>query len=135
MTPPAPPQGACCRGRRDGPGGTERKPKRRLEREGPGSERRERVRRTRAPGRKRARLSRAPDTDTPPRERERERGCEAAPAAETQPLASDASCSEQEDSEDEDAVCPAASCLQPEGDEVSGPWAAPPPPPLSADSP
>lgn len=37
----------------------------------------------------------------------------------THPPPSDTSCSEQEDSEGEEAICPAASCLQPGGDEVS----------------
>uniref|UniRef100_A0A8C0R1W5 Lysine-specific demethylase 5B n=1 Tax=Canis lupus dingo TaxID=286419 RepID=A0A8C0R1W5_CANLU len=49
---------------------------------------------------------------------ERERSYELVRSAETHSLPSDTSYSEQEDSEDEDAICPAVSCLQPEGDEV-----------------
>lgn len=54
---------------------------------------------------------------------ERERSCELAHPADMHSLPSDTSYSEQEDSEDEDAICPAVSCLQPEGDEVSEVWA------------
>ena len=54
---------------------------------------------------------------------ERERSYDLVRNAETHSLPSDTSYSEQEDSEDEDAICPAVSCLQPEGDEVSEVWA------------
>lgn len=105
----------CCRGKRDGASSLERKLKRRLDREGLASERWGRVRRVRAPRKKKVRLSHPKDTDALPWERER--SCELVRSAETHSLPSDASYSEQEDSED-DAICPAGSCLQPEGDEV-----------------
>lgn len=66
-------------------------------------------------------LSHLKDTDT--FQLERERSCELVRSADTHSLPSDTSYSEQEDSEDEDAICPAGSCLQPEGDEVSEVWA------------
>ncbi|XP_023986391.1 lysine-specific demethylase 5B isoform X3 [Physeter macrocephalus] len=105
-----------CRAKRDGVGGLESKLKRRLEREGLSAERWERVAKTRTPKKKRIKLSRRKDTNS--FKLERARGSELVPSADTQSLPSDTSCSEQEASEDEDAVCPAASCLQPEGDEV-----------------
>lgn len=105
-----------CRGKRDGVNGLERKLKRRLEREGLASERRDRVRKMRTPRKKKIKLSHPKDTDNP--QLERERSSEAAPSAETHSPPSDASYSEQDDSEDDDAICPAVSCLQPEGDEV-----------------
>lgn len=114
------PQSDCCRGKRDGASSLERKLKRRLDREGLASERWGRVRRVRAPRKKKIRLSHPKDTDALPWERER--SCELVRSAETHSLPSDASYSEQEDSED-DAICPAGSCLQPEGDEVSEVWA------------
>ncbi|KAF6274599.1 lysine demethylase 5B [Rhinolophus ferrumequinum] len=105
-----------CRGKRDGVNGLERKLKRRLEREGLASERRDRVRKMRMPRKKKIKLSHPKDTDNP--QLERERSSEAAPSAETHSPPSDTSYSEQDDSEDDDAICPAVSCLQPEGDEV-----------------
>ncbi|EPY89425.1 lysine-specific demethylase 5B [Camelus ferus] len=110
-----------CRGKRDGVSGLERKLKRRLEREGLSSERWERVTKMRAPKKKKVKLSHPKDTNN--FKLERERSCELVPSGDTHSLPSDTSCSEQEDSEDEDALCPAVSCLQPEGDEVSEVWA------------
>lgn len=75
----------------------------------------------RTPGKKKIRLSRPKDTDS--FKSERARSCELVRSAGTHSLPSDTSYSEQEDSEDEDAICPAVSCLQPEGDEVSEVWA------------
>lgn len=118
--PGVPPQD-CCRGKRDGVGSLERRPKRRLERDGHASERWDRVRRTRAPRRKRVRRGRPEDTDSVLAESVR--GCEPARSSGSHPPPSDTSCSEQEDSEGEEAICPAVSCLQPEGDEVSEIWA------------
>ncbi|XP_033271847.1 lysine-specific demethylase 5B isoform X3 [Orcinus orca] len=105
-----------CRGKRDGVSGLESKLKRRLEREGLSSERWDRVAKTRTPKKKRIKLSHRKDTNS--FKLERARGHELVPSADTQSLPADASCSEHEDSGDEDAVCPAVSCLQPEGDEV-----------------
>lgn len=106
----------CCRGKRDGVSSLERKLKRRLERDGHASERWDRVRKTRAPRRKKVRRSRPEATDAVLSESTR--GCEPARTGGTHPPPSDTSCSEQEDSEAEEAICPAVSCLQPEGDEV-----------------
>ena len=117
----SPIQSDCCRGKRDGTSGLERKPKRRLDREGLARERWDRARRVRTPRKKRVRLSHPTDTDTLPLESVR--SCEFVRSADTHSLPSDTSHSEQEDSEDEDAICPAGSCLQPEGDEVSEVWA------------
>uniref|UniRef100_A0A8C2XZN1 [histone H3]-trimethyl-L-lysine(4) demethylase n=1 Tax=Capra hircus TaxID=9925 RepID=A0A8C2XZN1_CAPHI len=105
-----------CRGKRDGASGLESKLKRRLEREGLSSERWDRITKMRAPKKKRIKLSHPKDTDS--LKLERECSYELVPSADTQSLPSDSSSSEQEDSEDEDAICPAVSCLQPEGDEV-----------------
>ncbi|XP_025141062.1 lysine-specific demethylase 5B isoform X2 [Bubalus bubalis] len=105
-----------CRGKRDGASSLESKLKRRLEREGLSSERWDRITKMRAPKKKRIKLSHPKDTDS--LKLERECSYELAPSADTQSLPSDSSSSEQEDSEDEDAICPAVSCLQPEGDEV-----------------
>uniref|UniRef100_A0A8C6F439 [histone H3]-trimethyl-L-lysine(4) demethylase n=1 Tax=Monodon monoceros TaxID=40151 RepID=A0A8C6F439_MONMO len=105
-----------CRGKRDGVSGLESKLKRRLEREGLSSERWDRVAKTRTPKKKRIKLSHRKDTNS--FKLERARGHELVPSADAQSLPADASCSEHEDSGDEDAVCPAVSCLQPEGDEV-----------------
>ncbi|KAM8815286.1 lysine-specific demethylase 5B isoform 3-T3 [Rhynchonycteris naso] len=106
----------CCRGKRDGISSLERKLKRRPERAGLASERWGRLRKVRAPREKKMKLSYPKDTDT--FQLERERSCELVRSADTHSLPSDTSYSEQEDSEDEDAICPAGSCLQPEGDEV-----------------
>ncbi|KAK1327920.1 hypothetical protein QTO34_012341 [Cnephaeus nilssonii] len=105
----------CCRAPPEG-SSLERKPKRRPERDGLAGERWGRVRKVWAPGRKRIRLGHPQDTDAFPLESER--GYAAVRPADTHSLPSDTSSSEQEDSEDEDAICPAGSCLQPEGDEV-----------------
>uniref|UniRef100_A0A8D0GTH0 [histone H3]-trimethyl-L-lysine(4) demethylase n=1 Tax=Sphenodon punctatus TaxID=8508 RepID=A0A8D0GTH0_SPHPU len=106
----------CCRGKRDGVGSLERKLKRRFEREGFCSEKRARIRKMRTPKKKKLKLTHLKDLSTIRLERERlfevQRSCE------SQLLLSDMSFSEQEDSEDEDAICPAVNCLQPEGDEV-----------------
>uniref|UniRef100_A0A2K5MR55 [histone H3]-trimethyl-L-lysine(4) demethylase n=1 Tax=Cercocebus atys TaxID=9531 RepID=A0A2K5MR55_CERAT len=106
----------CCRGKRDGINSLERKLKRRLEREGLSSERWERVKKMRTPKKKKIKLSHPKDMNN--FKLERERSYELVRSAETHSLPSDTSYSEQEDSEDEDAICPAVSCLQPEGDEV-----------------
>lgn len=79
------------------------------------------MRKTRAPRRKKVRRSRPEATDAVLSESTR--GCEPARTGGTHPPPSDTSCSEQEDSEAEEAICPAVSCLQPEGDEVSEIWA------------
>lgn len=96
----------------------ERKLKRRLEREDLASERWDRVKKMRTPKKKKIKLNHPKDTNSFKLERERS-SYESARSAESHSLPSDTSHSEQEDSEDEDAVCPAESCLQPEGDEVS----------------
>lgn len=118
---PSSTQSDGCRGKRDGASSLESKLKRRLEREGLSSERWDRITKMRAPKKKRIKLSHPKDTDS--LKLERECSYELAPSADTQSLPSDSSSSEQEDSEDEDAICPAVSCLQPEGDEVSEVWA------------
>uniref|UniRef100_A0A8C0KU81 Lysine-specific demethylase 5B n=1 Tax=Canis lupus dingo TaxID=286419 RepID=A0A8C0KU81_CANLU len=94
----------------------ERKLKRRLEREGLSSDRWDRVKKMRTPKKKKIKLSHSKDMNS--FKLERERSYELVRSAETHSLPSDTSYSEQEDSEDEDAICPAVSCLQPEGDEV-----------------
>ncbi|XP_055966623.1 lysine-specific demethylase 5B isoform X1 [Sorex fumeus] len=107
----------CCRGKRDGGiNSLERKAKRRLEREGLSSERWDRAQKMRNPQKKKIKLSHPKDMNN--FKLERERSYESARCAETHSLPSDTSYSEQEESEDEDAICPAVSCLQPEGDEV-----------------
>lgn len=106
----------CCRGKRDGINSLERKLKRRLEREGLSSDRWDRVKKMRTPKKKKIKLSHSKDMNS--FKLERERSYELVRSAETHSLPSDTSYSEQEDSEDEDAICPAVSCLQPEGDEV-----------------
>ncbi|XP_012872766.1 PREDICTED: lysine-specific demethylase 5B [Dipodomys ordii] len=106
----------CCRGKREGTASLERKLKRRLEREDLSSEPWERVKKTRTPKKKKIKLSHPKDMNN--FKLERERSYELVRSTETHSLASDTSYSEQEDSEDEDAICPAVSCLQPEGDEV-----------------
>ncbi|XP_057586008.1 lysine-specific demethylase 5B isoform X3 [Hippopotamus amphibius kiboko] len=113
---PSSEKGDGCRGKRDGVGGLESTLKRRLERDVLSSERWDRVAKIRTPKKKRIKLSHPKDTNS--FKLERERSCELGPSADTQSLPSDTSYSEQEDSEDEDAICPAVSCLQPEGDEV-----------------
>uniref|UniRef100_A0A8C0M305 Lysine-specific demethylase 5B n=1 Tax=Canis lupus familiaris TaxID=9615 RepID=A0A8C0M305_CANLF len=105
----------CCRGKRDGINNLERKLKRRLEREGLSSDRWDRVKKMRTPKKKKIKLSHSKDMNS--FKLERERSYELVRSAETHSLPSDTSYSEQEDSEDEDAICPAVSCLQPEGDE------------------
>lgn len=117
----SPPQGECCRVKREGSGSLDRTPKRRPERDGLARERWGRLRRVWAPGRKRLRLGPPPDPGTFPPEGARGFTVALRPA-DTHSLPSDTSSSEQEDSEDEDAICPAGSCLQPEGDEVSAAW-------------
>lgn len=99
----------------------ERKLKRRFERESFCDEKRARVRKMRTPKKKKLKLSHTKDVSSSSRmERERERLLEAQRSSESHLVPSDTSFSEQEDSEDEDAICPAVTCLQPEGEEVSG---------------
>ncbi|XP_059542839.1 lysine-specific demethylase 5B-like [Myotis daubentonii] len=106
----------CCRAKRERSSSLERKLKHRPERDGLASERRGRVRKVWAPGRKRIRLGPAQDTDT--FQLESERSYAPVCSGDTHSLPSDTSSLEQENSEDEDAICPAGSCLQPDGDEV-----------------
>lgn len=97
----------------------ERKLKRRFERESFCDEKRARVKKVRTPKKKKLKLNHSKDLCTNKLERERERLFEMQRSSESHLLPSDMSFSEQEDSEDEDAICPAVNCLQPEGDEVS----------------
>ncbi|XP_048682569.2 lysine-specific demethylase 5B isoform X6 [Caretta caretta] len=108
----------CCRGKRDGVGSAERKLKRRFEREGFCGEKRARVKKLRTPKKKKLKLNPSKDLSNSKLERERERLFEVQRSSESHLLPLDMSFSEQEDSEGEDAVCPAVNCLQPEGDEV-----------------
>lgn len=95
----------------------ERKLKRRFERESFYDEKRARVKKMRTPKKKKLKLNHSKDLCT--NKLERERLLEMPRSSESHSLPSDTSFSEQEDSEDEDAICPAVNCLQPEGDEVS----------------
>uniref|UniRef100_A0A8C3PCA2 Lysine demethylase 5B n=1 Tax=Chrysemys picta bellii TaxID=8478 RepID=A0A8C3PCA2_CHRPI len=99
-------------------GSVERKLKRRFEREGFCGEKRARVKKLRTPKKKKLKLNPSKDLSNSKLERERERLFEAQHSSESHLLPLDMSFSEQEDSEDEDAICPAVNCLQPEGDEV-----------------
>uniref|UniRef100_A0A8B9ZIQ7 [histone H3]-trimethyl-L-lysine(4) demethylase n=1 Tax=Anas platyrhynchos TaxID=8839 RepID=A0A8B9ZIQ7_ANAPL len=96
----------------------ERKLKRRFERESFCDEKRARVKKMRTPKKKKLKLNHSRDLCTNKLERERERLFEMQRSSESHLFPSDMSFSEQEDSEDEDAICPAVNCLQPEGDEV-----------------
>uniref|UniRef100_A0A8C2T3B0 [histone H3]-trimethyl-L-lysine(4) demethylase n=1 Tax=Coturnix japonica TaxID=93934 RepID=A0A8C2T3B0_COTJA len=112
---------SCCRGKKDGMSYMERKLKRRFERENFCDEKRARVRKMRTPKKKKLKLSHTKDlssSSSSRMERERERLLEVQRSSESHLVPSDTSFSEQEDSEDEDAICPAVTCLQPEGDEV-----------------
>ncbi|XP_042317614.1 lysine-specific demethylase 5B isoform X1 [Sceloporus undulatus] len=104
-----------CRGKRDGICSTERKLKRRFERGNFCSEMRTRVRKI-TPNKKKLKLTHLRELNTSKLERERLFDIQC--PGESQLLLSDMSFSEQEESEDEDAICPAVNCLQPEGDEV-----------------
>ncbi|NWZ22743.1 KDM5B demethylase, partial [Asarcornis scutulata] len=108
----------CCRGKKDGISYMERKLKRRFERESFCDEKRARVKKMRTPKKKKLKLNHSRDLCTNKLERERERLFEMQRSSESHLFPSDMSFSEQEDSEDEDAICPAVNCLQPEGDEV-----------------
>uniref|UniRef100_A0A8C5JMH7 [histone H3]-trimethyl-L-lysine(4) demethylase n=1 Tax=Junco hyemalis TaxID=40217 RepID=A0A8C5JMH7_JUNHY len=108
----------CCRGKKDGMSYMERKLKRRFERETFCGEKRARVKKMRTPKKKKLKLSHSKDLCSNKLERERERLLELQRCSDSHLLPSDTSFSEQEDSEDEDAICPAVNCLQPEGDEV-----------------
>lgn len=108
----------CCRGKKDGISYMERKLKRRFERETFCGEKRARVKKMRTPKKKKLKLSHSKDLCSNKLERERERLLELQRSSDSHLLPSDTSFSEQEDSEDEDAICPAVNCLQPEGDEV-----------------
>uniref|UniRef100_A0A803XYL6 [histone H3]-trimethyl-L-lysine(4) demethylase n=1 Tax=Meleagris gallopavo TaxID=9103 RepID=A0A803XYL6_MELGA len=110
----------CCRGKKDGMSYLERKMKRRFERESFCEEKRARVRKMRTPKKKKLKLSHTKDlsSSSSRMERERERLLEVQRSSESHLVPSDTSFSEQEDSEDEDAICPAVTCLQPEGEEV-----------------
>ncbi|KFQ95593.1 Lysine-specific demethylase 5B, partial [Nipponia nippon] len=104
--------------KKDGISYMERKLKRRFERESFYDEKRARVKKMRTPKKKKLKLNHSKDLCTNKLERERERLFEVQRSSESHLLPSDMSFSEQEDSEDEDAICPAVNCLQPEGDEV-----------------
>uniref|UniRef100_A0A8D2PBA9 [histone H3]-trimethyl-L-lysine(4) demethylase n=1 Tax=Zosterops lateralis melanops TaxID=1220523 RepID=A0A8D2PBA9_ZOSLA len=112
------PQNECCRGKKDGISYMERKLKRRFERENFCGEKRARVKKMRTPKKKKLKLNPSKDLCSNKLERERERLLELQRSSDSHLLPSDTSFSEQEDSEDEDAICPAVNCLQPEGDEV-----------------
>lgn len=112
------PQNECCRGKKDGISYMERKLKRRFERESFCGEKRARVKKMRTPKKKKLKLNHSKDLCSNKLERERERLLELQRSSDSHLLPSDTSFSEQEDSEDEDAICPAVNCLQPEGDEV-----------------
>uniref|UniRef100_A0A8D2NE20 [histone H3]-trimethyl-L-lysine(4) demethylase n=1 Tax=Zonotrichia albicollis TaxID=44394 RepID=A0A8D2NE20_ZONAL len=112
------PQSECCRGKKDGMSYMERKLKRRFERETFCGEKRARVKKMRTPKKKKLKLSHSKDLCSNKLERERERLLDLQRCSDSHLLPSDTSFSEQEDSEDEDAICPAVNCLQPEGDEV-----------------
>uniref|UniRef100_A0A8C3UQ30 [histone H3]-trimethyl-L-lysine(4) demethylase n=1 Tax=Catharus ustulatus TaxID=91951 RepID=A0A8C3UQ30_CATUS len=106
-------------GKKDGMSYMERKLKRRFERESFCGEKRARVKKMRTPKKKKLKPSHSKDQCSNKLERERERLLELQRSSDSQLLPSDTSSfSEQEDSEDEDAICPAVNCLQPEGDEV-----------------
>lgn len=94
----------------------ERKLKRRFERGDFCSEMRTRVRKI-TPNKKKLKLTHLRELSSG--KLERERLFDIQRSSENQLLLSDMSFSEQEESEDEDAICPAVNCLQPEGDEVS----------------
>ncbi|NWJ05228.1 KDM5B demethylase, partial [Crypturellus undulatus] len=115
---PANEKASCCRGKKDGISYMERKLKRRFERESFCDEKRSRVKQMRTPKKKKLKLNHSKDLCNNRLERERERLFEMQRSSESHLFPSDASFSEQEDSEDEDAICPAVNCLQPEGDEV-----------------
>uniref|UniRef100_A0A8U8BBP8 [histone H3]-trimethyl-L-lysine(4) demethylase n=1 Tax=Geospiza parvula TaxID=87175 RepID=A0A8U8BBP8_GEOPR len=104
--------------KKDGISYMERKLKRRFERETFCGEKRARVKKMRTPKKKKLKLSHSKDLCSNKVERERERLLELQRSSDSHLLSSDTSFSEQEDSEDEDAICPAVNCLQPEGDEV-----------------
>ncbi|KFV60321.1 Lysine-specific demethylase 5B, partial [Gavia stellata] len=104
--------------KKDGIGYMERKLKRRFDKETFCDGKRARVKKVRTPKKKKLKLSHSKDFCTNKLERERERFFEMQRSSESHLLPSDMSFSEQEDSEDEDAICPAVNCLQPEGDEV-----------------
>uniref|UniRef100_A0A803U1R7 [histone H3]-trimethyl-L-lysine(4) demethylase n=1 Tax=Anolis carolinensis TaxID=28377 RepID=A0A803U1R7_ANOCA len=104
-----------CRGKRDGICCMERKLKRRFERGDLCSEMRSRVRKI-TPNKKKLKLAQLRELNTS--KLEREKLFDIQRSGESQLLLSDMSLSEQEESEDEDAICPAVNCLQPEGDEV-----------------
>lgn len=93
----------------------ERKLKRRFERGDIGNETRTRVRKI-SPSKKKLKLTHLRELSTS--KLEKERLFDIQRSSENQLLLSDMSFSEQEESEDEDAICPAVNCLQPEGDEV-----------------
>lgn len=112
------PQNECCRGKKDGISYMERKLKRRFERENFCGEKRARVKKMRTPKKKKLKLNPSKDLCSNKLEREREWLLELQRSSDSHLLPSDTSFSEQEDSEDEDAICPAVNCLQPEGDEV-----------------
>ncbi|KAM8795784.1 lysine-specific demethylase 5B [Eudromia elegans] len=115
---PANEKNECCRGKKDGISYMERKLKRRFERESFCDEKRSRVKQMRTPKKKKLKLNHSRDLCNNRLERERERLFEMQRSSENHSFPSDTSFSEQEDSEDEDAICPAVNCLQPEGDEV-----------------
>ncbi|NWX92845.1 KDM5B demethylase, partial [Nothoprocta pentlandii] len=115
---PANEKASCCRGKKDGISYMERKLKRRFERESFCDEKRSRVKQMRTPKKKKLKMNHSKDLCNNRLERERERVLEMQRSSESHLFPSDASFSEQEDSEDEDAICPAVNCLQPEGDEV-----------------
>lgn len=92
----------------------EKKLKRRFERENFCSEMRARVRKI-APNKKKMKLTHLRELS----KLEQEGLLGIQHTDENQLLFSEMSFSEQEDSEDENAICPAVNCLQPEGDEVN----------------
>lgn len=93
----------------------ERKLKRCFEREDFCSEMRTRVRKI-TPSKKKLKLTHLRELSSSKLEKEKLFDIQC--SAESQLLLSDVTFSDQEESEDEDAICPAVNCLQPEGDEV-----------------
>lgn len=94
----------------------EKKLKRRFERGDFCNEMKARVRKM-MPNKKKLKLTHLRDLNTS--KLERGRLLDVQHSSESQFLFSDMTSSEQDDSEEDDAICPAVNCLQPEGDEVN----------------
>uniref|UniRef100_M3XK93 [histone H3]-trimethyl-L-lysine(4) demethylase n=1 Tax=Latimeria chalumnae TaxID=7897 RepID=M3XK93_LATCH len=110
----------CCSFKKEPTNAGEKKHKRRLEKDGLSGDKKEKAKKPGKPRKKKLKLNeeKRKEVNSGKMEKEREKLFEVQRQSESHSGLSDQSYSELEDSEDDNAICPAEKCQQPEGDEV-----------------